>query len=291
MVNVVFIAYSACRSFSNFKNWIKSSTSDVEGLLVTPIRTVIIDDEPLARQTLRNLLKQHDDLQLVAECSDGDQATNAILDYKPDLIFLDVQLPVKNGFDVLEEIPFETMPVVVFVTAYEQYAVKAFEVHAIDYLLKPIDKERFNYALERVRKEIERARGGGDLKSRVFALLKDKDKQPKYLERIKVKSSGSYIFLRVEETDWIESEANYLRLHVGKNSYLVRGTMNNIEQKLDPAKFVRIRRSAIVNLDSVKEINPWVQHGEYALSLTDGRKLTISRNYRERLLKLIGESE
>ena len=257
---------------------------------MTPIKTVIVDDEPLARRTLCDLLKQHDDLQVIAECSDGDQAIQAIIDYKPDLLFLDVNLPGKNGFDVLQETPFEIMPVVVFVTAYEQYAVKAFEVHAIDYLLKPVDEERFNYTLERIRKEIERARSGSNLSRRIMSLLEDTDKTPKHMERIKVKSSGTYIFLRVEEIDWIESEANYLRLHVGKNSYLVRGTMNSIEQKLDPNKFVRIHRSAIVNLDSIKEVHPWVQQGEYSLSLLDGRKLTISRNYRERFLKLIGES-
>lgn len=254
---------------------------------VQTINVIIVDDEALARQRLINLIQPHPDIKIIAECKNGFEAVETIEKHQPDLVFLDVQMPEMNGFEVLTRLGSADLPVVIFVTAFDDYAVKAFEIHALDYLLKPFDRERFDAALMRARAEIERERGG-DVSRRLISLLQQNTGKtpPQYTERISVKKGESFLFLRVEEIDWIEAEANYVRIHVGKESYLLRCTISNMEKSLDPEKFIRIHRSTIVKIDSIKEIYPWIQVGEYALSLKSGQQLTISRGYREQFVKL-----
>jgi two-component system LytT family response regulator len=250
------------------------------------IRTLIVDDEPLARERIVDMLLGDADVEIIGECGDGLAAVAAIEAHNPDLLFLDVQMPELDGFDVLEAI--EQTPMIVFVTAYDQYALRAFEVHALDYLLKPFDRERFDKALQRVKYQIARERAG-TMNRELAALLADLKSRPKPLERLVIKASGRVFFLRVDEIDWIEAAANYVRLHAGKDAHLLRETINGLAAKLDPDKFLRIHRSIIVNLERVKELQPWF-HGDYVVILQDGTRLTSSRNYRERLRKLLGKS-
>src|SRR5262245_42663014 len=250
------------------------------------IRTLIVDDEPLARERLVDMLIGDKEVEIVGECGNGLTAIAAIDGYKPDLIFLDVQMPELDGFGVLEAI--EETPVIVFVTAYDQYALRAFEVHALDYLLKPFDRERFDKALQRAKNQIGRERAGA-MNRELAALLADLKSRPKALERLVIKAGGRVFFLRVDEIDWIEAAANYVRLHAGKEAHLLRETINGLAAKLDPDRFLRIHRSIIVNLERVKEMQPWF-HGDYVVILQDGTQLTSSRNYREQLRKLLGKS-
>jgi two-component system, LytTR family, response regulator len=250
------------------------------------IRTVIVDDEPLARERIRSLLEPEADVDVVAECGSGAEAIEALRGTSADLVFLDVQIPGPDGFGVLESLEPENTPVVVFVTAYDQYALQAFEVHAVDYLLKPFDEERFRRALDRARVAVA-GRDGRAVNERLLSLLQDLKPQPGYLERLVVKSAGRLFFLRTTEIDWIESAGNYVCLHAGGESHLLRETMSGIERHLDPARFVRIHRTAIVNLDEIKELQP-LFHGEYEVALRDGTKLTLSRSYRDRLQELMG---
>jgi two-component system LytT family response regulator len=253
---------------------------------MTKIRTVIVDDEPLARERIRALLDDETDVEVVGECRDGDEAVETVRRQRPDLLFLDVQIPERSGFEVLEALGNDLSPVVVFVTAYDQYALQAFEVHAVDYLLKPFDEDRFKKALDRAREALRRPRGG-EVNERLLSLLKDLKQPAAYLDRLVVKSAGRLFFLRTEEVDWIESAGNYVCLHIGPESHLLRETMNGVEERLDPARFVRIHRTAIVNIDRVKELQP-LFHGEYQVVLRDGTQLTLSRGYRERLQEVIG---
>jgi len=250
------------------------------------IRTVIVDDEPLARERIRSLLEPEADVEIVAECGSGDEAIEALRATLADLVFLDVQILEPDGFAVLESLEPASTPVVVFVTAYDHYALQAFEVHAVDYLLKPFDEERFHKALDRARVAVA-GRDGRAVNERLLSLLQDLKAPPGYLERLVVKSAGRLFFLRTAEIDWIESAGNYVCLHAGGESHLLRETMSGIEARLDPARFVRIHRTAIVNLDEIKELQP-LFHGEYEVALRDGTKLTLSRSYRDRLQELIG---
>ncbi|MEW6366072.1 MAG: LytTR family DNA-binding domain-containing protein [Acidobacteriota bacterium] len=253
-----------------------------------PIRTLIIDDEPLARDRIRALLADQQDIICVGECADGRSAVAAINEHSPDLIFLDVQMPEMDGFGVLQALPPERMPAVIFVTAYDRYAVKAFEVHALDYLLKPFDRDRFQSTLDRARSELKGSRGA-DATERLLSFLDTVAAGQKYLTRFVIKSTGRIFFLKACDVDWIEPAGNYLTLHVGKESHLVRGTMNAIETRLDPKKFFRIHRSAIVNIEAIRELQPWF-HGEYVVVLRNGTQLTLSRGYREKLQELLGDS-
>ncbi len=246
------------------------------------IRTLIIDDEPLARERIRALLEKEADIEVLAECANGLEALRVIQSARPDLLFMDVQMPELDGFEVLEHLAHETIPAIIFVTAYDQYALRAFEVHALDYLLKPFDRERFEKALQRARQQLQRE-NAGDLHQRLQLLLEELQRDRKYLERLVVKSSGRVFFLKVEEIDWIEAAANYVRLQVGRESHLLRETIKGLEAKLDPAKFLRLSRSTIVNVDRIKELQPWSNNGEYAVLLKSGARLTSSRSYRERL--------
>ncbi len=245
------------------------------------IKTLVVDDEPLARERLTGLLFNEPDIEIVGQCRDGEEAVTSIMDLSPDLVFLDVQMPQMSGFEVIEAVGNERMPPVIFVTAYDQHALKAFQVRALDYILKPFDRERFSEALQRARKQIEREETG-DLGRRLLALVKDLRKAQPRAERLVVKSGGRLFFLRADEIDWIEAAGNYVRLHVGNTSHLLRETMNAIEGRLDPEKFFRIHRSRIVNMERIQELQPWL-NGEYSVLLRTGTRLTLSRGYREKL--------
>jgi two-component system LytT family response regulator len=250
------------------------------------IRTVIVDDEPLGRERIRKLLADDPEIEVVGESPDGRDAVASIAKLKPDLLFLDVQMPEMNGFEVLEAVAGAEMPVVIFVTAYDHYAVKAFQVHALDYLLKSFDRERFGQAVRRAKAEIAKGREHR-FDERLVALLEDLQEQRRKPERLLVRSGGRIFFLRVEEIDWIEAADNYVCLHVGRESHLLRGTMASIEERLDGRKFLRIHRSTIVNLDRVRELVP-LFHGDYTVRLRDGKELVLSRSYRERLEEPLG---
>ena len=250
------------------------------------IRTLIVDDEPLGRERIRTLLASDPEIEVIGECADGRQAITAIEQRNPDLVFLDVQMPEVDGFSVLEAICSECMPVIIFVTAYDRYAVQAFEVHALDYLLKSYDRERFSAAVQRAKEEIQRSREGV-LNERLVGLLENLQTKKDRLTRLVIKSAGRIVFLRVEEIDWIEAADNYVRVHAGKESHLIRETLQSLEKRLDPGKFLRIHRSFLVNLDRIRELRP-IFHGDYAVKLADGTELTLSRNYREKLLEPLG---
>jgi len=251
-----------------------------------PTRVVIADDEPLARQRLSMLLDGQEGLEIVAECQDGLAAIEAIRRTKPDLVFLDVQMPGATGFEVVAALDSERMPLFVFVTAFDQYALKAFDVHALDYLLKPFDRDRFLQALARARQQLERP-SNGDLRRRLLALVRDLEPTPPRLERFVIKSGGRVFFVRADEIDWIEAAGNYVKLHVGADTHLFRETMNAVEAQLPPETFYRIHRCHIVNIERVKELQPWF-NGEYVVFLRTGARLTLSRGYREKLQDRIG---
>ncbi|HEX5703484.1 MAG TPA: LytTR family DNA-binding domain-containing protein [Pyrinomonadaceae bacterium] len=252
------------------------------------IRTIIADDEPLARRGIRAQLKDEKDFEVISECRNGHEAVKTIETESPDLVFLDVQMPELDGFGVVNAVGPARMPAVIFVTAYDRYALRAFEVHALDYLLKPFDDDRFASALQRARQHIER-KDIDDLGRRLQGLLDDLQPRNKYVDRLVIKSAGRIFFLSVAEVDWIEAADNYVRLHAGSESHLLRETMNNLEKKLDPDQFLRIHRSRIVNIQRVKELRPLFR-GEYDIMLKDGTRLETGRGYRDRVQRLLNDS-
>ncbi|HEX8696304.1 MAG TPA: LytTR family DNA-binding domain-containing protein [Longimicrobium sp.] len=260
------------------------------------LRTLVVDDEPLARRRVLRLLAAEPTVQLVGECGDGREAVRAIRELRPDLVFLDVQMPEMDGFAVLRALEPGPLPMVVFVTAFDQYAIQAFEVHALDYLLKPFDPERLQAALRRAETRAHRA--GRDHERRLVELLEHVAQGQQELGRrmappgaaagrLLVKQGERMVLLKAEDVDWIESEGNYVGLHVGKQKYLVRGTMASMEEQLDPRRFLRIHRSTIVNLDRVKEVRPWFA-GDCIVVLNDATELRLSRRYRDRLEGMVG---
>ena len=251
------------------------------------IRAVIVDDEPLARRRIRSLLVEAEDVVVVAECANGREAIRAIEESPPDLLFLDIQMPEVDGFDVLRAIGVGRVPVVIFVTAFDQFALRAFEAHALDYLLKPFDDERFEAALQRARERI-RQQAGGDLDRRLRALLEGVRGDRRYLQRLVVPSGHRSVFVRTEEIDWLEAERNYVRLHVGGRAYLLRENLGHLEPVLDPTTFCRIHRSTIVNIDRIQAVESLLG-GEYLVVLHDGTKLTSGRSYRRNLHALMGK--
>jgi len=253
-----------------------------------PIRVLVVDDEPLAREKICGMAADDPEIRVVAECSNGAEAIEAVQAMRPDLILLDVQMPEVGGFAVLEALKDEWLPPVIFITAYDHYAVRAFEFHALDYLLKPFDRERFQTAIERAKRQIRRD-SGARMDARILALLEEMRETPRYSERLVVKTGGRVFFLNTDEIDWVEAEGNYVSIHTGKKSYLLRETITSLESQLDPKEFVRIHRSAIVRLDRIKELQPW-SHGEYHVLLQDGTRLTLSRSYREKLQAALGNS-
>jgi len=253
------------------------------------IRTLVVDDEPLARERLRSLLAGEPDVQVVGECGDGCQAVRAIEELRPDLVFLDVEVPNLDGFHILESVGGDRVPAVVFVTAYDQYALRAFDVRAVDYVLKPFGRERLQRALERARAQIARTRSS-DLSAQLAALFEGmRLGKASFLKRLVIKENGRLFFLGTADIDWVEASGNYVRLHVGADAHLLRETMNALESRLDPEQFLRIHRSTIVNIERIKELQPWF-HGDYHVVLRDGRQLTMSAGYREKLDALRGRT-
>jgi len=252
------------------------------------IRALIVDDEPLARRKIRRMLAHDPEVEILGDCANGREAIAAITTNHPNLVFLDVQMPEIDGFDVLESIPPAEMPFVIFVTAYDQYALRAFEVSAVDYLVKPFDRRRFEKALQRAKSRFATERGS-DLNQQTLALLEELKARSSHIERLVIKAGGRAFFLKTEEIDWIEAEGKYVRLHVGKESYLLREAIGSMESQLDPKKFPRIHRSTIVNIERVRELQPWF-HNEYRVILKDGTELMLSRSCRKRLGELLGSA-
>jgi two-component system LytT family response regulator len=249
------------------------------------IRALIVDDEPLARRRIRKLLAEHADIEVIGECANGLEAIGSIRDDAPDLVFLDVQMPEVNGFEVLEAAKMGALPLTIFVTAYDSYAIRAFEVHALDYLLKPFDKGRFDRAVQRARDHMKNDRGAR-LARQTVALLQELRGRTQCLERLVIKSASRIFFLKTSEIDWVEAEGKYVRIHVGKESHLLRQAIGDLEGQLDPKQFFRIHRSTIVNADRIRELQPWFNR-EYRVVLHDGAELTLSRGYRKKLVAVL----
>ena len=251
------------------------------------IRAVIVDDEPLARKRIADLLSTTEDVDVIAQCADGGEAIRTIEESTPDLVFLDIQMPEIDGFDVLHAIGVGHVPVVIFVTAYDQFALRAFEAHALDYLLKPYDDERFEAALQRARERI-RQQQHGDVDRRLLALLKEARVDRGYLQRLVVPSGHRSVFIRTEQIDWIEAERNYVRLHVADKTYLLRENVSRLASALDPATFCQIHRSTIVNIDRIQAVES-LSNAEYLVVLQDGTKLSSGRKYRSNLHAIMGK--
>lgn len=249
------------------------------------IRTIIVDDVDLARERIKILLDDAE-LEIVAECANGREAIKAIKSLKPELVFLDIQMPEIGGFEVVEAIGVEEMPAVIFVTAYDEFAIRAFEINAVDYLLKPFDEARLKKAVERAKREIGRPILAGQMEEKLRQLLKEVRSEPKYLKRIPVKSARGTTLVLTEEIDWIGSAGHYLELHAGEETHLIREPLSRLEAKLDPEKFVRVHRSTIVNLDSIKSLHP-LFNGDHIIVLKNGRELNLSRTYHEKLIALL----
>ena len=254
-------------------------------MIVPTIRAIIADDENLARKKLRLLLSSESGVNVVAECSDGCQTVAAVRVHHPDLLLLDIQMPDLDGFEVIAQLSTGELPVVVFTTAYDQYAIRAFDAHALDYLLKPFNQDRLQRALERVKIELLKTHEQS-VKARILDLLGRAKRETPQLDRLVIRTAGRVIFLELDEVDWIEAAANYVRLHVGKDSFLLREGIGHFSAKLDPERFVRIHRSSIVNVRRIRELQP-CDSGEYIAVLRDGRELSCSRGCRPQLLKLI----
>jgi two-component system LytT family response regulator len=239
------------------------------------IRAVVVDDEPLARERIRALLEAEPAVEVVAECGDGGAAINAVSRHRPDLLFLDIQMPEMDGFEVLEALDPDRLPAVVFVTAYDEYALRAFDVHAVDYVLKPIDPDRFRTAVARARGRMVRPEGSDRGVAALLDALRAERRGP---VRFVVRNGERLGFVRADEIDWIESDGNYAKLHAAGRVHVMRATLKAVEHRLDPETFVRIHRSFIVNLDRVTTVEPYF-HGEYVVIMKDGTKLTSSRSH------------
>lgn len=251
------------------------------------IRILLSDDEALARGRLRSLLEGEPDLQIVAECGDGRSAIAAIQREKPDLVFLDVQMPEVDGFGVVEALQKDgTLPLTIFVTAYDRYAMRAFDVHALDYLLKPVNKERLSEALGHARRQLAQP-AEPMFQKRVLEMLSELDNRKSSPERIVVKSDGEIVCLKPNEIDWAESAGNYVCLHVGNVTHILRETITALENRLGARQFLRVHRSTLVNVDRIKTLKPSL-YGDYSILLRDGTKLTLSRGFRETVLRRLG---
>jgi two-component system LytT family response regulator len=248
------------------------------------IRTLIVDDQLMARELLRRMLKDEPDVDIVGMPASGPEAVEAINTLSPDLVFLDVRMPELDGFGVLAQIEPARMPMIIFVTANDDFALRAFDVHALDYLVKPCTVDRFQTALHRARRQIHRNQAR-DIQRRLTALLEDLKVQPKLAERLPVKSEGRIIFLRLTDIEWVEAADNYVKLYLGNEAHMLRETMTALEHKLPPDRFLRISRSAMVNIEQIKELHPMF-HGEYTVILRSGVRLTLTRGYRDKLQRL-----
>ncbi len=271
-----------------------------------PIRTLIVDDEPLARRNLLLRLREIPDFEVAGECATGTEAIVGLRELRPDVVFLDIRMPDMDGFCVLEQVDPEILPVVVFVTAYDQFALEAFRVHALDYLLKPFEEERFAETIEACRRRVSERReltaaGSAGASSPSTAEARAASPEPAaaslspvdavrrnpYLDRLVIKGGGRIFFLRIAAIDWVEAYGNYVAVHSGEKSWLVRRTMLEMEQGLDPRRFCRIARAAIVNVDRIQELEP-IEHGEHLVRLVTGRELKLTRGYRSCLESLLG---
>jgi two-component system LytT family response regulator len=259
---------------------------------VTRVRTGIADDEPLARERIASMLANKPDYEIVAVCKDGMEAAAAIRDQRLDLLFLDVRMPQLDGFEVLEALGAAPIPSIIFVTAFDHYAVRAFDVSALDYLLKPFDRARFEKTLSR----FEQHRASNKAATNGVAPMSEElrefiaglgiTKPGSYVSRFPVKTTAGIHFVRAEDIDWIDAEGNYAALHAGGRTHLIRETIKSVEARLDPQKFIRVHRSAIINLDRLRKLQPYF-HGEYVVTLQDGTTLTSSRGYSDRLRALL----
>jgi two-component system LytT family response regulator len=250
------------------------------------IRVLIVDDEPLARQGVRDLLAGDPGVEIVGECADGPEALETIRSGRPDIVFLDVQMPELDGFGVLEALEPGEIPLVIFVTAYDEYALRAFDVHALDYLLKPIDEERFREAFGRAKQQLG-ASDRGDTLERIFRVLRDTRGARAGAERLMIRSQGRVAFVRVADIDWIEAQGDYVALHCQGKKNLLRTSLNDLEVRLAQHAFVRIHRSTMVHANRIKEMQP-LFHGDYTVVLLDGTRLTMSRSYREKVFERMG---
>jgi two-component system LytT family response regulator len=249
---------------------------------VANLRVVIVDDEPLVRRGLRTLLEQETDITIVAEARNGIEALDAITEHVPSIVFLDVQMPGMDGFEVLARIPTATRPAIIFVTAFDEYAIRAFDVHAVDYLLKPFDAARVAVALDRARARQRASTPVDD--QRWDALLSQLKSVRRFADRLLLKDGEKVVVVLVADIDWIEAADNYVKVHARNARYKVRQTIKALESQLDPAQFARAHRSAIVNLERVRSLDPMAA-GEYLLTLSTGDKLTLSRGYRDSFRK------
>ncbi len=251
------------------------------------MKVLVVDDEQPARKKIISFLKDESEIEQILEAGNGIEAIKKIKTENPDIVFLDIQMPGINGFGVIEEIGAENMPPVVFVTAYDQYAINAFDVNAVDYLLKPFDKERFSKSFNRVTEEIKfKNEKTNDIK----LILDEVKKEKKFLERFLISVGCKYFFVAASEIIFISSAEKYVELHTAKGKYLLRDTMNNVEESLDPEKYARIHRSFIVNVEQIQEMQPW-SHGDYVVILKNGEKLNMSRRYKENLFSKTDPSD
>jgi two-component system LytT family response regulator len=257
-------------------------------MVIPTMRTVIADDECLSRKKLLILLSSEEGINVAAECLDGKQAVEAVRLHKPDLLFLDIEMPDLNGFEVLEQISKEHLPVIIFTTAYDHYAIRAFEAHALDYLLKPFNQVRLHHSLERARAELVKSHEQ-NVQARLLDMLNTTRPEPKPLRRLVIKTAGRVVFLELNEIDWIEAAANYVRIHAGKDAYLLREGIGTMSAKLDSGRFVRIHRSFIVNINRIRELQP-CENGEFIAVLRNGKELSCSRGCRSEVQRLIDGS-
>jgi len=249
------------------------------------ISAIVVDDEPLARHGLRDLLEEEKDFTVVAESCDGEEAIRHIRRYNPDVVFLDIQMPEVNGFEVVNAIPRNDLPLIVFVTAYDEFAVNAFSANALDYILKPFDSERIHSTLHRVR-EMLRLKERASYSEKILEALKSIQSAKSYIDRIPVRNAGKVSFVSVDDLVWIEAAEDYITLHTMTGTMTTRASIGAIEKQLDPSRFVRIHRSTIVNLHHIKELRP-MDHGEFSALLRHGTTLTVSRTYKKRLATLL----
>jgi two-component system LytT family response regulator len=249
------------------------------------VRALIVDDEPLARRSVWRFLESDPDVVVVGECGDGASAVATIRAEKPDLVLLDIQMPEMDGFEVVRQIGTEPIPAWIFVTAYDRYALRAFDINALDYLLKPVGRGRFERALVRAKERLAE-RSHRDLHTRIIAALEQVKRQDEYLDRLPVAENGRILLVKTREIDWIEAEGNYCRLHVGPRTYEIRETLSALNLKLNPRDFLRIHRSSIVNVHRIKEIQPWF-HGYHVVLLENGQQLRMSR-YKDAVAKQLG---
>lgn len=254
------------------------------------LRVVVADDEPIGRQRLVRLLQAEPETDVVAACADGEEAIEAIREHLPDIVLLDIQMPQLDGFEVLAALSDAHQPAVIFVTAHDHYAVRAFQVHAFDYLLKPVDQDRLREAMGRAVSTTGRMPQGSTTR-RILSLLEELNARERVRgrDRLVVRTPERAFFLRCETIDWIEAAGKFVHLHVARSVHALRESMAELEQELDPARFLRISRSVIVNLDRIQEVQPWFQ-GDYVLILTDGTRLTSTRGYRDNMRRLLGRS-